>query len=499
MSSTATQPSKRSPVSQHPLTNTEKEDVVFSQFSTLSAPDTSEAAVETRRDLSSDRSETMFLHVAVAADTSQSSLCTLTDAHRSPHASIVTSRVVPSNASVNSLGVCCRGTTASAGPIPHSLTGSNQSLNEAGGSSRKSSLEERLSKIWSTSTDSNADCEGENCEGIDRKCRKCGKIVSMPKSEENKATSKASQGLRGVISRDSSQTESFRRGIQQQHPVVLPAGRQHHLQATNEHKQKNSNNYSTLLSTCSRNIKKRGSRRQSVDVIYAREPTEPIIDKIKATRRLSRQTDVSSIELMTLNEGNEQEDMPGKGPTCPVTTYFDNHPPMATLRVQGENIQLSHSQLSPGGTRIHHLSASNSTESCPRAPWNSLETNISTSQDIEEKAIINEMGGHPARQNFNIGPHSSLDPELDTDHEGEGTEQGERNSDKDADRNTGGARRRRFSTKMPDQQARSTWPEREHQDWSAEVVVLVTLLVYIACKVLNFLDSLAPRRPGNRR
>ncbi|KAK8401631.1 hypothetical protein O3P69_001037 [Scylla paramamosain] len=371
-STTATLPLRLSPLSPHLLTDTGKaKDVVTCEMSPLSTPAVSKAALEDRKDTASDKSEPLLLHIAVTADAPQSSLCTVTDTHRSPHSSIVTSRVVSSNPRVNSLEACCKGSPGVAGSVSHSR-------NEAGGSS--------------------------------------GKIVSGRTTFQD----------------------------------------------------------------------------LSVDVIYAREPSEPAIDKMKAKRRLSRQTDVSSIELMTLNEGNELEDTQGKGSPFPATTHSDDHPSIATLQVQGENIHLSHCQLSPGGTRIQNLRTSSSTESCPRAPWNSLETNLSNSQDIEEKYIINEMRSHPAPQN--------LDPELDTDHEGGGSDQGERVSDDDPDRNAGGSRRRRSSAKIPEYRARGGWPESMlYQDWSAEAVVLVALLVYIACKVLSFMESLAPRRPGNRK
>ncbi|MPC41056.1 hypothetical protein E2C01_034637 [Portunus trituberculatus] len=486
-STTATPPLRPSPVSPHPLTDIGKaKDVVTCEVSPLSTPAVSKVVVESRKGSAGDRSEPLLFHIAVTADAPQSSLCTVTDTHRSPHSSIVTSRVISSNGRVNSLGACCKVSPGTAGPVSHSH-------NEVGGSSRKSSLEERLSKIWSTSTESNADCEGDNCEGTDPRCRKCGKMIAAVKMEEIKSVSKASQGLKGAISRYNSHTDSFRRGVQQQQqPVILHAPARQNFQSAKENKQKYSQNYSTLLSTCSNNIKKKGSRRQSVDVIYAREPSEPAIDKMKAKRRLSRQTDVSSIELMTLNEGNELEDTQGKDSRFLATTQSDDHPSIATLQVQGENIHLSHCQLSPGGTRIQNLRASSSTESCPRAPWNSLETNLSSSQDIEEKYIINEIRSHPAPQN--------LDPELDTDLEGGGSDQGERISDDDPDRNAGGTRRRRSSAKMPEDRARGGWGEPLlYQDWSAEAVVLVALLVYIACKVLSFLESLAPRRPGSRK
>lgn len=499
MTNAATQLSTHAALALHHLTDIQEvKDASASEESPSPAAPVAEVAARDRREASISRGgEGLSLHVAVTADTTRSSLCTVTDTHRSPHASIVTSRVMSSGARMSSLGQCCG---VSVTPAPQ-LTGGAQALTEVGVSSRKSSLEERLSRIWSTSTESNADCEGENCDGPDLRCRKCGKIVSVPKTEESSAMAGVSQVLKGVISQYSSQHESFRRGTQQQPQVTLsPADRQH---KTSPAKKKNSLNYSTLLSACSRNIKKRGNRRQSVDVIYAREPTEPDIEKIKAKRRLSRQTDVSSIELMTLNEGNEPDDASGKGSNSLKTA--DN---VATLQVQGENIRLSHCQLSPKGTRIHNLRASSSTDSCPRAPWNSLETNFSSSQDVEEKYIINDTRSQPIiPQTFNLEPRSSIDPgELDTDNEEGGTDQEERVSEAEAERTaTGGTRRRRSSARpmQDDQRPRRLFrPEHEPmvwQDWSAEAVVLVALLVYIACKVLRFVESVIPRRPVNRK
>lgn len=443
--------------------------------------------------------EGLSLRVAVAADNTLSSLCTVTDTHRSPHASIVTSRVVSAGTRMSSLGQCCG---ASVTPALQ-LMGSAQALSEAGVSSRKSSLEERLSRIWSTSTESNGDCEGENCDGPDLRCRKCGKIVAVSKAEESNALAEVSQVLKGVISQYTSKNESFRPGMQQQPQVTSsPADGQRHQYVKPPAKQRNSHNYSALLSACSRNMKKKGNRRQSVDVIYAREPTEPDIEKIKAKRRLSRQTDVSSIELMTLNESNEHDDATEKGPSsCEAT---DN---VSTLQVQGENIRLSHCQLSPKGTRIHNLRASSSTESCPRAPWNSLETNLSTSQDVEEKYIINDTRSQTTiPQTFSLEPRSSIDPgEPDTDHEGEGTDQEERASEEEPEVTTaGGSRRKRSSVRslQDGPPARRDWPEQVPmvwQDWSAEAVVLVALLVYIACKVLRFMESAIPNRSVNKK
>lgn len=498
MTSTATQLSTHAALALHHLTDIQEvKDTSASEDSPSSVAPVAEVASLVRREASSSRgSRGLSLHVAVTADTTHSSLCTVTDTHRSPHSSIVASRLVSSGTRMSSPGQCCG---VSVTPAPN-LAGGALALNEAGVSSRKSSLEERLSRIWSTSTDSNADCESENCDGTDLRCRKCGKIVSVPKTEENSAMAGVTQVLKGVISQCASQHEALSRGTQQQSQVTLaPTDRQH---KTSPAKRKNSLNYSTLLSACSRNIKKRGNRRQSVDVIYAREPAEPDIEKIKAKRRLSRQTDVSSIELMTLNEGNELDDPSGKGPN-PIKAA-DN---VATLQVQGENIRLSHCQLSPRGTRIHNLRASSSTDSCPRAPWNSLETNLS-SQEVEEKYIINDTRSQPIiPETFNLDPRSSIDPgELDSDHEEGGTDQEERVSEEEAERTaTGGTRRRRSSARpMQDNQrpGRLLRPDHEPmvwQDWSAEAVVLVALLVYIACKVLRFMEAVVPRRPANRK
>lgn len=506
---TATQLQTHAVLTLHPLTDIqEMKDASTSEDVLSPVKSVAEVASASRREVSiSKGGEGLSLHVAVTADTSTSSLCTVTDTHRCPHASIVTSRVMSSAVKKTSLGQCCRELMAPASQ----LGGSVQSPNEAGVSSRKSSLEERLSRIWSTSTESNADCESENCDGSDLRCRKCGKIVSVSRNEESNALTGVNQILKGVISHYSSQSESLRR-IQQQPQVVLSlADRQHRLQASKEHsssatKQRNPHNYSTLFSTCSRNIKKRGNRRQSVDVIYAREPTEPDIEKIKSKRRLSRQTDVSSIELMTLNEGNEIEDAMGKElRSCKKTDTEDQQTPVATVQVQGENMRLSHCQLSPGGTRIHNLrtsnqnlTASSSTESCPRVPWNSLETNLSN-QDMEEKYIINDTRSNPVTpQTFNLEHRSSMDQvEFDTDHEGGGTDREEQVSEEGAERTAkSGARSSSARQMQEDEHNGPVRPEQEAmiwQDWSAEAVVLVALLVYIACKVLTFVESVIPR------
>ncbi|KAK3895170.1 hypothetical protein Pcinc_001104 [Petrolisthes cinctipes] len=269
--------------------------------------------------------------------------------------------------------------------------------------------------------------------------------------------------------------------------------------------------YSTLLSANNR-LKKKTARRTSIEVLYAREPTMPVIDKIRAKRRLSRQNDLSSIELMTLNEGCEVEE----GSTKDVESLFiqpkDKSAILEALQSQIEGSRIFNRLPSPN-LRIQELRGGSSTDSCPKAPWNSLETTFSSSQDTEDKYINNESRGNSSQgyhQEHNDESGEYEDKEMDNDEDAEDDQDSQyqeeppvrlRQQSPEARRNRReGVRRERLRrTRLEAEDEEEEEEDGVNGIWSTEIVILVALLVYLVCKAVNFLDSLFPvNRRRNR-
>lgn len=470
----------------------------------------------------------------ICSNNSTSFRCSTTDAHQHTQVSAVLYSVPLSPEENNALKICSRDIAL----ITQSFISDTQEQSEVAStvasgvdeSLRKASWDKRILENWSTSTDSNIDCESGKCEGTEIRCRKCGKIVPKAKvrgykkaaTPEQKSEKSSRSNSLEKVKRSNSKGEQQVRGNSSnkqrrgsKEKIVLPRIGDT-LSSLRRHT--GSRNYSAVLSACSRPIKKKGIRRTSVDVLYAREPSEPSIDKIKAKRRLSRQTDVSSFELMTLTEGAEPEDNSAAQNYHSLVVPAEEQTPLTeVLEFQMERIRTANSQLSPTNAslndRIQELRAASSIESCPRAPWNSLETNLSSSQDTEDKYINYEprerlpqdYQQETQEESINVDDRKMENDVCEEDAEidfGEPSDDDAGNAEP-----VNGARKRRPAVKKQRKKncVRASRVRRVHErekgpgDWSTEVVILMALLVYLACKALNFIEFLVPARNKKKK
>ncbi|KAG7161740.1 hypothetical protein Hamer_G007376 [Homarus americanus] len=459
--------------------------------------------------------------------------CNVTNAHQHTQVSAVANSLPFSSQEVRALRTCSRDiasiTQALISNIPVKPVVSSTEVLDVK-KTKKKSLDKEISKILS-SADSNIDCGNERCDGTEIKCRKCGKIVPTNKTQANKSKFSAAPGPRSENSLRSNSVEKLKHSRNEAGLELVSSNYTNKQRRGSEENKKaflraveNSSSpsktpsgfrtYSALLASSSRPIKKKGNRRTSVDVLYAREPSDPSIDKLRAKRRLSRQTDVSSVELMTLTEGNEPEDNMTQNFGSLVVPAEEQTPLADVLQLQMESIEVSNSQISPVSPsvdRIQELRAASSTESCPRAPWNSLETNFS-SQDTDEKYINYEAQGR-SPQNHQHESQDNVDTE-DTKRENDAAREEEVEVDlggpSDEDVNVDvveGARQKQPAVKkkrkkecIRDTLAKNVLQkENVLEDWSTEIVILVALLVYLACKALGFMEVIIPARRKKKK
>ncbi|KAK4319426.1 hypothetical protein Pmani_009626 [Petrolisthes manimaculis] len=439
------------------------------------------------------------------------STCTVANSHRYIQVSAVVNQPVVENTSIKSPRISYTSQEA--------RKTSSTSENIKSCPPRRTS-QDSSSRNWSTSTDSNADCERGNCIGTDLKCRICGKTLPKSKLQEIKTmktpTSESQYGKdspllsvdKSALERDEGKPQLLtRRGSKDNKKLPVLAT---YPRPAPKKQGGGPRCYSTLLSANNR-LKKKTARRTSIEVLYAREPTMPVIDKIRAKRRLSRQNDVSSIELMTLNEGCEVEE----GSTKDVKNLFiqpkDKSAILEALQSQIEGSRIFNRLPSPN-LRIQELRGGSSTDSCPKAPWNSLETTFSSSQDTEDKYINNESRGNSSQgyhleHNDESGEYEEKEMDNDEDAEDDQDSQHQeeppvrlRQQSPEARRNRReGVRRERLRRTRLEAEDEEEEEERHNEIWSTEIVILVALLVYLVCKAVTFLDSLFPvNRRRNR-
>ncbi|KAK7063251.1 hypothetical protein SK128_000616 [Halocaridina rubra] len=289
-------------------------------------------------------------------------------------------------------------------------------------------IDKYSSSSLSTSVDTNIDCENGSCEGTEIKCKICGKIV--PKHSKDSTNSL----FRGCVLSDNSMTctDPFIKNRNVTGRNIIPdkslnlgsinlysrvSGSAHSFK-----KQLSPKYTSTLFSSSNRSMKKNDARRCSVDVLYAREPMEPDIEKIKSKRRLSRQTDISSFEFKTLIENSECDDICVK--TRENLTLENTR--KSSNKIKQYEIPATNS-AQPYFPPCQELVADSSTDSCPKVPWNSLETNPS-SQDIEDGLLNAEESSavHNARdEDFYCQESACIGIEADPEEGGKGSRYGE--------------------------------------------------------------------------
>lgn len=448
-----------------------------------------------------------------------SSDCTLTSAHQGTAISAVISMTSTAAGDSNALKVC----SSDIASITQSLLyGENAAeikvaLNDF--TSRSDDMNKDSLGSRSTSTETTFDCENGTCEGKEMKCRRCGKTVpKVLKTAGNAVGEPLTQGTLNEYQSLNKQCNKSRKSKENERDISSsnPAAHQ-------PKKYTRPRCYSALLSTYTRNVKKKGSRRSSVDVLYAREPTEPNIEKIKSKRRLSRQTDVSSFELMTLAEGNENDDnllqdsskvaQKPREPKIIKRTFENRNPPKATLIPK-----------SPNFGKCPQFTASSSTDSCPPAPWNSLETNYSSSQDIEDRYTnypehfsddhrrdsSRSVNTTSLQQNVLEEEEPEVLEEKLNDLENECGDDGEvvlepsddepLNLDnlEDVIRNmTSRGAKKKKKKKSTDSLGSKRSRKKSDQEflegtWAPESIIIIALLVYLACKAIRFLVLLLP-------
>lgn len=455
-----------------------------------------------------------------------SSDCTLTSAHQGTAISAVISMTSTAAGDSNALKVC----SSDIASITQSLLyGENAAeikvaLNDF--TSRSDDMNKDNLGSRSTPTETTFDCENGTCEGKEMKCRRCGKTVPKVLKMAGKAAGETlTPGTLNVAHSVNKQCDKSKKSKENERDISSSNAVAHQSKKCARPRY-----YSALLGACSRSVKKKGSRRSSVDVLYAREPTEPNIEKIKSKRRLSRQTDVSSFELMTLAEGNENDDIllqdsskVTQKPREPkiIKRIFENQNPTKATSIP----------KSPNFGKCPQFTASSSTDSCPPAPWNSLETNYSSSQDMEDR--YNNYPEHFSDDHRRDSGRSvnttSLQQSVLEEEEPEALEEKLNDMENECEDDgeivlepsddeplnldnledvvhnmvTRGAKKKKKKKKSSETLGSKGSRKKNDQEilegtWEPESIIIIALLVYLACKVIRFLVLLLPFRRKRR-